>query len=1065
MQKGEFFPYSWHVDESQEEFTCIRIYGLNKKNENVCVRVDDFTPYVYIELPTRVRWNATKAQILGDKIDSLLGRQKPVKKALTWKKKLYGAHIDPDTGERRLFPYLFCSFYNIKDLTLLGYRLKGAVHVVGLGSLKLKIHESDANPILQLTCCRKLPTAGWAKFQGRRIREEEMDTLCDYEYQVKCKHLEPFECDVVPKPKIMGFDIEVNSWNPSAMPVATDSRNKIFQISCVMAREGDDPDEYEKYLLTLGDPDERIVGYDVIVYTYETEAELLIGFTNLVREENPNIITGYNILGFDIPYMITRAESTFCIADFSKQGFHKYARAKEKTIKWSSSAYKNQEFQFLDAEGRVYVDLLPLVRRDFKFNNYKLKTISTYFLGQTKDPLSVKGIFKCYRIGVKKNKNGEYGKKARRAMAVVGKYCVQDSALVVRLMDKLKTWVGLTEMAKTCNVPIFTLYTQGQQIKVFSQLYEYCMYQNIVVEKDAYKVADNERYVGAKVFLPVPGKYKMVVPFDFASLYPTTIIAYNIDYHTWVADDSSIPDHKCHVMEWEDHIACEHDPKVQRKQVLTQYLATEKAKIKVMRERRNKCLDKLRRKEMMAEINDAVAQLKPYTLERSEITKTLSKFPMCEKRKYRFLKEPKGVMPTILQNLLDARKHTRKVDMARVKKEIKRLEENKEDNAELIVSQKTLLDVLNKRQLSYKVSANSMYGITGTRRGYLPFMPAAMCTTYMGRKNITRVAEELTKNHQGTLVYGDTDSNYIQFPHLTNAKETWDYAIEVADKITKLFPPPICLEFEEEIYAFFLILSKKRYMYRKCLRDGVVDDKIGKKGVLLARRDNSKFVRDVYEGVVGMIASHKESSDILYFVLGQINQMCSGSKPYTDFTITKSIGNHGGLIAQEIRNEKGVKKAKVGDYTVPILSRDKAEREAQMKKKKAETPQDFYLLCLPAQVQLAERMRRRGKRVDPGTRLEYVVTNPEKHTAKQYEKIESAEYMSRHRDIIHIDYMYYLKALVNPLDQVLDVAFKDEEGFKAGFTMAQYKYRWKIRGKMLQEIKSLSAPKLVFHNK
>ena len=50
-------------------------------------------------------------------------------------------------------------------------------------------------------------------------------------------------------------------------------------------------------------------------------------------------------------------------------------------------------------------------------------------------------------------------------------------------MDKLQTWVGLTEMAKTCNVPIFTLYTQGQQIKVYAQLYKYCMYKNIVVEK------------------------------------------------------------------------------------------------------------------------------------------------------------------------------------------------------------------------------------------------------------------------------------------------------------------------------------------------------------------------------------------------------------------------------------------------------------------------------------------------------------------------------------------------------------------------------------------------------
>ena len=36
--------------------------------------------------------------------------------------------------------------------------------------------------------------------------------------------------------------------------------------------------------------------------------------------------------------------------------------------------YKNQEFQFLDAEGRLFVDLLPLIRRDYKFNNYQLKT-------------------------------------------------------------------------------------------------------------------------------------------------------------------------------------------------------------------------------------------------------------------------------------------------------------------------------------------------------------------------------------------------------------------------------------------------------------------------------------------------------------------------------------------------------------------------------------------------------------------------------------------------------------------------------------------------------------------
>ena len=117
----------------------------------------------------------------------------------------------------------------------------------------------------------------------------------------------------------------------------------------------------------------------------------------------------------------------------------------------------------------------------------------------------------------------------------------------------------------------------------------------------------------------------------------------------------------------------------------------------------------------------------------------------------------------------------------------------------------------------------------------------------VSQKENTYIYDIQTGNHHFAAGVGQIvvhNSNYIYFPHLKNAQETWDYAIEVADEVTKLFPPPIKLEFEEEIYAFFFILSKKRYMYRKCLRDGVIDQKIGKKGVLLARRDNSKFVRE-----------------------------------------------------------------------------------------------------------------------------------------------------------------------------------------------------------------------------
>ena len=79
----------------------------------------------------------------------------------------------------------------------------------------------------------------------------------------------------------------------------------------------------------------------------------------------------------------------------------------------------------------------------------------------------------------------------------------------------MQTWVGLTEQASTYNTSIFSIYTQGQQIKVFSQVYKYCLENDIVVEKDGYITKEDERYVGAHVFPPVPGLYERVLPFDF----------------------------------------------------------------------------------------------------------------------------------------------------------------------------------------------------------------------------------------------------------------------------------------------------------------------------------------------------------------------------------------------------------------------------------------------------------------------------------------------------------------------------------------------------------------------
>lgn len=1081
MKTNTIFAYSWHIDPKEDRITSKRIYGITKDNKNVCIRIDNFTPFVYIELPENITWTNGKAQLVGNKLDSLLSPdQRAVTKSLVYKKRLYYAHLDANK-KRKKFPYLFLSFCSQKDIKNLSYKLRKHLSIAGIGRIKLKMHEQDATPILQFTCMRNIPTAGWIKFHGKEVEKDKKITICDHEYTVKWKNVFPVNTNDTANPLICSFDIEVNSTNPSAMPNSKKHGDKVFQISCILARQNDDVKDYKNYLLSLGEPDQEKTGKDVNILKFDTEAELLCGFTDFIKKYNPNVICGYNILTFDIPYMIDRAKLLMCIDQFDMQGFTKYTHAVEEDIKWSSSAYKNQTFKFLDAEGRLFVDLLPLIKRDYKFANYKLKTVSTHFLGQTKDDLSPKGIFKCYRIGMKG------GKRGSQALGIVGKYCIVDSVLVLKLFHQLQTWIGLTEMAKTCCVPMFYLYTQGQQIKVYSQVYKKCMYSGYIVEKDGYIPADDEHYRGATVLDPITGVHDKVVPYDFASLYPTTIIAYNICWSTLVVDEN-VPDRDCHVMEWEDHVGCLDDPIVKRKVTLTLYTDKVKAKLKKLRERRNKTLDKYLKKKLKKEIDQMVKDLKPYNKEKAECAKSKPKHVMCAKRKYRFLKEPKGVLPTILQNLLDARKETRKdikifkkilkkkditeEEIGRVKEVIPEIIEKIKNKTELSKEDKDKLELLikvyNKRQLAYKVSANSMYGAMGVTRGYLPFMPGAMATTFKGREAIAIVEKELPK-HGGKVIYGDTDSNYATPPsNLLTAAEVWDWAVKTAKEITKLFPPPMVLEFEEVIYWRFLILTKKRYMSLKCYRDGVIVDGIEKKGVLLARRDNSGIVRDIYTQVIMDIFNKVHRDDILNKLITSLNNMCSNNTELSKFVVTKSVGDHGGLKVVPFIDEKdGKKKGMCGNYKVPLLSTEPEERARQYRLKNCDNPKDYYLRCLPGQIQLAERIRNRGKRVDVGTRLEYVVTMNGGHKAKQYVKIEDFEYFDNHSRVLNIDYMYYLKIAANSIDQVLDCCYKKDNGekykykFTPEFVLNQYKLRIN-RGKVIKQLKDLFKPKLVF---
>lgn len=998
----EIFAYSWNInnDKIDDDYkTEIRIWGIDNDHKSTCLIVKDFKPYVYVEVEItdacdnsiNIDWNNSTIKgairnCIKDQICKVRDRQYNLLlnniHEVSMKKKLYYANVNVE-GTHSLFPYFKLSFDNKEDLKQFTWRCKKKYKINRLGFAKFTPHEHNANPILQLVCKQNLLTAGWLQFYGYPVSNK--DTYCDYEYIVSYKDLHKVhDKEMIPKPYMMSFDIEVNSSNINMFPSAEKPGDKVFQISCIFSRQSEE--NYKKILLTLGTPLQKSVGNDVIIQTFKTEHHLLIGFSKLVTEENPQILIGYNILGFDLPYLINRSKLHHITNEFNTMGCIKDKMCEEKKLSWSSSAYKNQQFEFIDLDGRILIDLLPVVKRDYKFDQYNLKKVSTFFLGETKDPLSAKDIFKCYRKGMKGDEKGH------KALGIVGKYCIQDSVLVTKLFEKIQTWVGLCEMAKTCNVPIFSLITQGQQIKVFSQVYKLCMEKNFIVENDGYIPKDDEEYTGATVFPPIPGLYEKVIPFDFASLYPTTIIAYNIDYSTLVQDDT-IPDSECHVIEWEDHVGCEHD-----------------------------------------------------TNER----KTKVNHIICSKHKYRFLKEPKGIMPQLLEYLLNTRKKTKK-QMKELKKQLKNNSFTPQEQSDI---QKRII-ILDKRQLAYKVSANSMYGSMGVKRGYLPFLPGAMCTTAKGRQSIEKAARTIQEKYGGKLIYGDTDSCYIHFPKLNTSQECWDYSLQIENEVSNLFPKPMKLEFEEAIYWRFFILTKKRYMALSCGRDGILNDDIEKKGVVLARRDNSKLLRDLYEKVIMMIFNKHTKEDTLYFIIEFINKLCSHTFDISYFYITKSIGLMSDYKVKDLPTDIKKKIKRLNDLDIYPENYDNLLEYESL----------YHLRCLPAHIQLAEKMRLRGTPVEVGSRLQYIVTHSIGNNKlidkkeKQYEKFEDPKYQQKFSDIVKKDYFFYLKQCVTQCDQLLEVGYNIKD-----FLLDQYNLRIH-RQKMLNDIIKLERNYNYYYNK
>ncbi len=165
------------------------------------------------------------------------------------------------------------------------------------------------------------------------------------------------------------------------------------------------------------------------------------------------------------------------------------------------------------------MDLLQVMQRDHKLRSYSLNSVSFEFLGEQKEDV--------HHSLITELQNG--GPESRRRLAI---YCLKDAYLPQRLMDKLMCFINYIELARVTGIPFNDVLTRGQQIRVVSQLFRKAKAENYLVPAVKSEGTD-EKYEGATVLEPKAGYYdRPIATLDFASLYPSIMMAHNLCYTT-----------------------------------------------------------------------------------------------------------------------------------------------------------------------------------------------------------------------------------------------------------------------------------------------------------------------------------------------------------------------------------------------------------------------------------------------------------------------------------------------------------------------------------------------------
>ena len=1021
LMKIKVHAFDWQIydGEISNDKTELRAWCKDEDSKTNLVRFQGFPVMAHLELPSMVNgkyvsWNKRKAKRVFTYFQNALKKNAPFGYDFRHRSKLYYL-------QSKKTAFLLLMFNNLKAMKACKRLVQVPRDIKNIGgngyfakSIKFDLHETNVNQVRKLLTNQLCGMSQWFEVEARPATKDERISIDGLkEYIATWKTMTPLNIDKVTHASVLSFDIEANSNNIKAFPDAWNAKDIAFMISCIYRKHG----EKSRNICIIYGISNPPCKPDYEYIYCDSEVELKEKFEQYICELDPDIITGYNIHGFDYLYLDKRWRRLGL--QWGQIGRIKNENAILKSSTWSSSGFGHNSMNILQMSGRISIDMLNVVKREYKLPKYNLDNVSKHFeLGDGKDPVTPQDMFSCvqhlkllesmldqledlrpknssfegrlngekmmYRIhqvdklirwaieqndkkklynAILMNKLVKLINWVMKQMQIIAEYCLKDSILVMDLFEKLYIWIYLIELSTITGVTPMELFTRGQQARGLSVVYDLACRRGYVVDS---RLFPKDSFTGGYVGDPVPGVYDHVICLDFKSLYPSIIIAYNICWTTYVPPymDHFVKDEDCNVNEWYDEVKLKDNQTCDDSELIT------KGKKRYRKVYRRTRFLKAPNSDIFSNMwGDSYSKSHDKSDNSHIFNEDFKQFLQIDKPDTGQPTGPRknGLLPELVGNFIDQRN---KIQAEKNK--------YKKGTVEWVLRE--------QRQLGMKQTGNSMYGLLGVtgEGGVLPLPPAAMATTAYGRRLILYCNEYVVKKYGGKIVYGDTDSLMFIIPEVKNGIEANAWGKRLEKELSALFPDPLYLEFEKAGRQF--CIAKKNYVYWIYNKNGELpydndgEPKYMSKGIPLARRDKSLWQRTIVRKALNMIVEKESYQEFLDMIINTVVRTLRGEMSWKDFIIIKGLGS-------------GYK------------------------------DENYFMKVF------AEELQKLGRPAQPGDRLEYVIVKTKEPVNLLGQRMRDPEtYHRRLGTEFHepIDYEYYIEHfLMDCIEKYWKIAYQD----------------------------------------